>query len=232
MPSERPDRRPEQAAAARFGPRIAGCDEAGRGPLAGPVVAAVVVVPDGLELDGLNDSKQLDAAQRRSLFHALRASCAIGLGVASAAEIDRLNILRASLTAMRRAVAALDPPPDAVLIDGNQPVPGLHCAQQTLVGGDRRSVAVAAASIVAKVVRDTMMERLERLYPGYGFAAHKGYPCPPHLAALERLGPCPVHRTCYAPVRALLADPPPLPPTRRRRAAAAQLSLFAEPAGE
>lgn len=231
MPSERPGRRPELAAAARFGPRIAGCDEAGRGPLAGPVVAAAVIVPDGLALAGLDDSKQLDAEQRLRLFQVVRSTCAVGVGVASAAEIDRLNILQASLTAMRRAVVALDPAPDAVLVDGNQPVPGLHCGQQTLVGGDGRSVAIAAASIVAKVVRDTMMERLDRLYPGYGFAAHKGYPCPPHLAALQALGPCPVHRTCYAPVRALLAAPPPLPPTRRRPASL-QLSLFAEPAGE
>lgn len=208
---------------------VAGCDEAGRGPLAGPVVAAAVILPRDLALPGLNDSKKLDAAVREGLFGAVLAGAtAVGIGLAEPEEIDSLNILRASLVAMRRAVAALGMPPDHVLIDGNRPAPGLPCAQTAVPGGDGSSVSIAAASIVAKVTRDAVMVRLDALFPGYGFAGHKGYPCPSHLAALELLGPCRVHRTSFGPVRALLADPPPLPPARSRGASPAQLSLFGD----
>ncbi|MCC7492405.1 MAG: ribonuclease HII [Fimbriimonadaceae bacterium] len=205
---------------------VAGCDEAGRGPLAGPVVAAAVILPPEADLPGLNDSKKLDAVTRSGLYHAIRRTAlAVGVGYASPAEIDRLNILQASLLAMRRAIAGLLAPPAVVLIDGNQRLPGLACEQETVVGGDGRSRSIAAASIIAKVTRDELMGQLDRLYPGYGLAQHKGYPCPPHLAALRQLGPSPVHRTSFGPVRELLADPPPLPPAKCR-GQQVQLSLF------
>ncbi|MBI5833708.1 MAG: ribonuclease HII [Armatimonadetes bacterium] len=206
---------------------VAGIDEAGRGPLAGPVVAAAVVLPPGLVIPGLTDSKKLDAAARDRLFDVIGESAqAVGVGRCEADEIDQLNILRATLTAMRRALDSLGLAVDAVLIDGNQRLPGLACHQVTLVKGDSRSMSIAAASIVAKVTRDREMCRLDTSYPGYGFAGHKGYPAPSHLAALSELGPCPVHRRSFGPVRALLADPPPLPPARSRGASATQLSLF------
>jgi ribonuclease HII len=208
---------------------VAGCDEAGRGPLAGPVVAAAVLLPPQTLLPGLTDSKLLDAPTRDRLFDAVHdVALAVGVGLCEADEIDRLNILRASLLAMRRAVEALTPAPDGLLVDGRQTVPGLRLAQQALVKGDRRSVSVAAASIVAKVSRDRLMVAHDARWPGYGFAGHKGYPAPSHLAALRALGPCPLHRRSYGPVRALLADPPPLPPARSRGASVAQLALFGD----
>lgn len=182
---------------------VAGCDEVGRGPLAGPVVAAAVILPRGLSLAGLDDSKKIEAARRESLHELILASAeAIGLGRAEAAEIDRLNILQASLLAMRRAVEALGRPLDGLLVDGTFTVPGVACRQVALVAGDGRSVSIAAASIVAKVTRDAELMQLDAVYPGYGFAGHKGYPSPAHLAALARLGPCPQHRRSFAPVRA------------------------------
>lgn len=227
MRASRPDRAAEQVARAAGCRRVAGCDEAGRGPLAGPVVAAAVVLPDGLELPGLDDSKKLDPATRERLAAQIQAGAeAVGVGLASVDEIDTLNILRASLLAMRRAVEALGEPPDMLLVDGNQLVPGLGCRQQSLVDGDQRSVSIAAASIIAKVTRDALMVALDAEHPGYGLAQHKGYPCATHLAALRRLGPSPAHRRCYGPVRALLPDPPPLPPARSRGASPAQLRLF------
>ena len=208
---------------------VAGVDEAGRGPLAGPVVAGAVILPDDVVIAGLTDSKKLDSAERDRLYEVVRESAtAVGVGVCEATEIDELNILRATFTAMRRALDSLGRPVDAVLVDGNQRIPGLACRQETLVKGDSRSMAIAAASIIAKVTRDREMVRLDALYPGYGLAGHKGYPSPAHLAALRELGPCPVHRRSYAPVRALLADPPPLPPARTRGASARQLSLFGD----
>jgi ribonuclease HII len=205
---------------------VAGCDEAGRGPLAGPVVAAAVVVPRELLLKGLNDSKKLDAARRETLFGLVCERCRYGIGVVETDEIDRLNILRASLLAMHRAVQALDCDIEGLVVDGKHPVPGLEIEQLALPKGDALSVSVAAASIVAKVTRDAIMARMDELHPGYGFAAHKGYPSPDHLEALRRLGPCPIHRTSFGPVRALLADPPPLPPARSRGATSSQLRLF------
>lgn len=208
---------------------VAGCDEAGRGPLAGPVVAGAVVLPRGCVLAGLTDSKLLDERARERLFDEVHAAAvAVGVGQASAAEIDELNILRASLLAMRRAVAALGLPVDGLLVDGQQTVPGLSVRQFAVVKGDRLSWSIAAASILAKVTRDRQLVALDAAWPGYGFAGHKGYPSPSHLAALRTLGPCPEHRRSYGPVRALLAEPPPLPPSKSRGATAQQLSLFGD----
>jgi ribonuclease HII len=200
-----PDFRFEAAA----GParRIAGVDEAGRGPLAGPVMAAAVVFPQGVApalAALLDDSKALSAAARAAAFAALRAAAArgeaeIGLGAASAAEIGALNILRATHLAMARAVARLPAPPALALVDGNR-APALPCPVRCVVGGDARSLSIAAASIVAKVVRDRAMARLDRRWPAYGFAAHAGYPTARHRAALAAHGPCPHHRRGFAPV--------------------------------
>ena len=179
---------------------LAGVDEAGRGCWAGPVVAAAVVLPDAWAPDGLDDSKKLSPARREALFAAIRAgalgwaACAVPAG-----EIDRVNILRATLGAMSRAVARLRVPPDLVLIDGNR-LPELPVPAQAIVGGDGASAAIAAASIVAKVLRDRVMTAWERHYPGYGFAAHKGYGAAAHREALDRLGPCPLHRLTYEPL--------------------------------
>ncbi len=189
--------------------RIAGVDEAGRGPLAGPVVAAAVRLPldwvrAGLpaELAGLNDSKQLTVVQRERFFAFLTGNAAVGFAVArtEVAEIDALNILVATHRAMGAALAALDPPPQHALVDG-RPVHSLPFAQTAIVQGDARSYSVAAASVVAKVTRDRLMAEYDRRYPAYGFAAHKGYGTPEHLAALGRHGPCPIHRRSFAPLR-------------------------------
>lgn len=186
---------------------VGGIDEAGRGPLAGPVVAAVVVLAADQQIKGVRDSKLLSARQRESLALRIRAEAlAWGLGSASAAEIDRLNILNASWLAMQRAIAALPLLPERLQVDGNRapPLPGYTGIVETLVQGDRRSNAVGAASILAKVARDREMTRLEAAFPGYGFARHKGYPTPDHRMALRQLGPCPEHRRSFAPVRAAL----------------------------
>lgn len=184
--------------------RVAGVDEAGRGPLAGPVVAAAVILDPGRPIAGLDDSKRLAPAERERLAGQIRRrALAWAVGRAEAEEIDRLNILQATFLAMRRAVAALDPAPDYALVDGNR-WPGLPCPGEPVVGGDGKVAAIAAASILAKTVRDAEMASLDRRYPGYGFAAHKGYPTPAHLEALRRLGPCPEHRRSFAPVRACL----------------------------
>ncbi len=180
---------------------LAGVDEAGRGPLAGPVIAAAVILDPRRPIDGLQDSKQLSAARRTALAARIRnEALAWALGRAEAAEIDRLNILQATLLAMQRAVAALEPAPQRVQVDGNQ-APRLACPVEAVVKGDARIPAIAAASILAKVVRDEEMEGLEAQYPGYGFARHKGYPTRAHIESLERLGPCPQHRLSFAPVR-------------------------------
>ncbi len=197
-PTDRYERR-----AQRRGCRlVAGVDEAGRGPLAGPVVVAAVMFPDRRYPDGLNDSKKLTPAQRERLFDAILAQAVVSIAVASRARIDRMNILRASLWAMSRAVAGLSDRPDHVLVDGNQEPPGLACASQTIVGGDRLSVSIAAASIVAKVTRDRLMTAIGHAFPDYGFERHMGYSTPAHFAALKEHGPCPHHRQSFAPVRA------------------------------
>jgi ribonuclease HII len=179
---------------------VAGVDEVGMGPLAGPVVAAAVILPEAVHLPGLDDSKRLAPAARERLAAAIRAQAlAIGIGRASRAEIDRLNIRRAGLEAMRRAVLALATPPDHVLVDAFT-IPGLACAQTPIVGGDALDGSIAAASIVAKVVRDAIMRRLERRHPGWGLGRHMGYATREHLDALRRLGPSPAHRRSFAPV--------------------------------
>ena len=184
--------------------RIAGVDEAGRGPLAGPVVAAAVVLDPRRPIDGLRDSKQLTAARRRELAIAIRATAlAYAVAQASVAEIDRLNILQASLLAMRRAIEALKPSADLVLVDGNR-LPMIAISARAIVGGDAIEPAISAASILAKTHRDALMLALHARYPQYGFARHFGYPTPQHLALLNELGPCAVHRRTFAPVRVLL----------------------------
>jgi ribonuclease HII len=187
---------------------VAGIDEAGRGPLAGPVVAAVVLLACGQTIDGVRDSKQLTAAQRVAAAARIRAeSLAWSLGEASREEIDELNILQATLLAMQRAFAGLGRQPRSVEVDGNRAprLSGYTGSLETVVGGDRLRPAIAAASILAKVRRDGVMERLHVDYPGYGFDQHKGYPTPAHRAALARLGPCPAHRRSFSPVRAAMA---------------------------
>jgi len=181
--------------------RIAGVDEAGRGCLAGPVVAAAVILPASSALAGVADSKTLTAERRERLFREIRGEAlCVGIGVASAAFIDSVNILRATHAAMRQAVAALEPCADFILVDG-LPVACLGERCQAVVDGDRLCYSIAAASIIAKVYRDEIMARLDEVYPGYGFARHKGYGTAAHLAALEHLGPCPVHRMSFSPLR-------------------------------
>lgn len=186
---------------------VAGVDEAGRGALAGPVVAAAVILPPGCVLMGVDDSKRLDSDCRERLARAIRAhAIAVGVGVVSAAEIDLRDILRASLEAMRLAISALDPAPEAVLLDAVS-VPGLRLPQLPIVHGDALSASVAAASIVAKVERDRMVRDLGRRFPAYGFEQHKGYGTPEHWQALTVNGPCPEHRLSFHGVVAG-SDPP------------------------
>ncbi len=181
---------------------VAGVDEAGRGPLAGPVVAAAVVLDARRGWDGLDDSTKLTPEEREVLYaRVLDGARAFAWAVVGPRAIDTLNIRRASLEAMRRAVARLSLAPDLVLVDGNDRVPGLACRQEAVISGDARLLSVAAASVLAKVVRDRIMERLDRVWPAYGFARHKGYGTAEHLAALSRLGPCPLHRFSFTPVR-------------------------------
>jgi ribonuclease HII len=185
---------------------LAGVDEAGRGPLAGPVVAAAVILDSSHPISGLADSKALSAARREELARQIRVhASAWALGMASVEEIDRLNILQATLLAMQRAVQALAISPALVLVDGNC-APQLVCQVRTVVRGDASVQAISAASILAKVARDAMLTDLDSLYPGYGFAVHKGYPTAVHLRALEALGPTPVHRRSFGPVRRLLEN--------------------------
>ncbi len=185
---------------------VAGVDEAGRGPLAGDVVAAAVILPRGTKIPRLADSKKLAAPTRERLADEIRSrAIAFGVGRASPAEIDTLNILQASLLAMHRAVDALIVSPDFVLVDGNR-CPNWPFASAAVIGGDARVPEISAASILAKVARDADLVLLEERYPGYGFAEHKGYPTPAHLAALAALGPTPVHRLSFAPVRAVAAQ--------------------------
>lgn len=179
---------------------VAGVDEAGRGPLAGPVVAAAVVLDDLRPIRGLNDSKKLSAAQRERLFDAVMAQAlCTSVAVASAAEIDQLNILQATLLAMRRAVQGLRLRPQLVLVDGNR-LPVLDIRAEAIVKGDAKVAAISAASILAKVTRDRWCHELDARFPQYGFATHKGYGTAAHLAALREHGPCPEHRRSFAPV--------------------------------
>ncbi len=186
------------------GVRVAGVDEAGRGPLAGPVMAAAVILDDAQPIEGLADSKVLSAPRREQLAIAIRAR-AVAWCVASASveEIDQLNILRATLLAMRRAVCGLTPGAELALVDGNQR-PQLDCPLHTIVRGDALVPAISAASILAKVARDQYMQELDASYPEYGFAGHKGYPTAAHLAALHRHGASPAHRRSFSPVRMVI----------------------------
>lgn len=180
---------------------IAGVDEAGRGPLAGPVVAAAVILPERFDLPGLNDSKQLSERQRENLYPLIRQQAlAVGVGLCDATQIDELNILQATLRAMQQAIARLATPPDYLLIDGITPVP-LPLPQKTVKQGDGRSLSIAAASVIAKVVRDRLMVIYDRRYPGYDLAGHKGYGCAAHMEAIARLGPSPIHRCTFRGVR-------------------------------
>jgi ribonuclease HII len=185
---------------------VAGVDEAGRGPLAGPVCAAAAILDPGRTIAGVDDSKRLSAARREALEPEIKArALAWSVAWASAEEIDRLNILQASLLAMRRAVAGLGLRPRLVLVDGNRTT-DFGCEVRAIVRGDALVPAIAAASILAKVARDRLLCELDLTYPGYGFAGHKGYGTAAHLEALRRLGPCPEHRRTFAPVRARLSN--------------------------
>ena len=191
----------EQAAQYQW---VAGVDEAGRGPLAGEVVAAAVILDSGSQITGLDDSKKLSEARREHCYQQIIQSAAsYAIGRASVQEIDEINILRASLLAMGRAVDGLAPTPEFVFVDGNV-CPSWNYRSAAIVKGDARLECVAAASILAKVTRDRDMKSLESVYPGYGFARHKGYPTRDHLIALEKLGPCAAHRRSFKPVAELL----------------------------
>ena len=190
----------EQAALDQ-GSLTCGIDEAGRGPWAGPVVAAAVVLDAQRIPPGLNDSKKLSEASREDLFALIMASARVGVGIVPAQRIDQTNILAATFEAMALAVAQLSPAPDLALVDGNRP-PKLMIPVRTIIGGDATCLSIAAASIIAKVTRDRVMRDLDGRFPGYGFAAHKGYGTALHQAALTRLGPCPEHRMSFAPLAA------------------------------
>ncbi len=176
---------------------VCGCDEAGRGPLCGPVVAAAVILPRGLEIEGLNDSKKLSEKKREKLFDIIKQKAlAYGIAEASPEQIDELNILNASMLAMKRAIEALPLPADFALIDGNCSR-GFEIPTETIIGGDAKSCSVAAASILAKVTRDRLCQEQDKLYPQYGIAKHKGYPTKDHMNAVRLYGPSPIHRKTF-----------------------------------
>jgi ribonuclease HII len=191
----------EELARRRGYHRVAGIDEAGRGALAGPVVAAAVILPSGLAISGVDDSKKLTPARRDELFDVIMESAlAVGIGYGGHLLIDRINILQATLEAMKGAVHQISSPPDFLLIDGISKVT-LPIPQQTIKKGDSASLSIAAASIIAKVTRDRLMTDYEDQFPGYGFSAHKGYGCESHMAAIARIGPCEIHRKTFRGVR-------------------------------
>ena len=176
---------------------LCGVDEAGRGPLAGPVVAAAVILPEGIELPGVNDSKKITEKKREGLFDFVKEhALAYGIGQASEQEIDEINILQATFLAMRRAVEALQLPADFALVDGNR-IQGLDIPAETVIGGDGKVLSIAAASILAKVTRDRYMREMAQTYPEYGFEKHKGYGTKAHYAAIEQYGICPLHRKTF-----------------------------------
>jgi len=186
---------------------IAGVDEAGRGPLAGPVVAAAVILPEGHYIAGVDDSKKLAEAKRNVLFDIImQQAVSVGVGISDSQTVDRINILQATLRAMEFAVAALSPQPDCLLIDGISKT-ALQLHQKTIKKGDSLSLSIAAASIIAKVTRDRMMAEYDLLYPGYGFAGHKGYGSAAHMAAIAALGPTPIHRLTFRGVREYVPHP-------------------------
>jgi ribonuclease HII len=183
---------------------ICGIDEAGRGPWAGPVVASAVILDPKNIPQGLNDSKKLNEAKREFLFDPIMQSSQVGIGIVSAAEIDEINILQATFLAMQRAFSQLEITPHLALIDGNKS-PKLNCKTQTIIGGDAKSLSIAAASIIAKVTRDRIMHQHDQSYPQYGFARHKGYGTAAHTAALAIHGPCAEHRKSFKPIALILA---------------------------
>ena len=202
--SSRPDFNFELAARALGFSLVCGIDEAGRGPWAGPVVAAAVILDPQNIPTGLNDSKKLKEARREMLFTQIMASAKVGIGIGDETRIDRDNILATTMWAMAEAVRNLSVPSDYALVDGNR-APKLSCPVQTIISGDARSLSIAAASIIAKVTRDRIMVALDQEFPGYGFARHKGYGTTFHHAALLELGPCIHHRRSFAPIAKLLA---------------------------
>ena len=185
---------------------VCGVDEAGRGPWAGPVTAAAVILDPANIPAGLDDSKKLSSLQREALFDQIMATAQVGVGMASVAEIDAINILNATFLAMQRAVATLPTPPAFALIDGNR-VPKLPCPAEAIIKGDSLSLSIAAASIIAKVTRDRILQDLDTQFPAYGFARHKGYGVPAHAAALNTHGPCAAHRMSFKPIRNLITPP-------------------------
>ncbi len=188
---------------------IAGVDEAGRGPLAGPVVAAAVILHRDILIPGVDDSKKLTESRREFLYEEIQQKAAgYGVGIVDRDVIDDINILRASLEAMRLAILKLTIQPDFVLIDGLY-LPDVDLPMQALPHGDSLSASIAAASIIAKVTRDRIMRKLDKMYPQYGFSRHKGYPTPQHLAALDKFGPCEIHRRSFGPVQKKLSQPEP-----------------------
>ena len=204
MPRKKSDAAPvdwllyERCAAEEGFASVCGIDEAGRGPLAGPVMAAAVIMPPGLVIDGVNDSKKLSPKKRDALFDEIREQAlAFAIAAADVDEIERDNILNATFSAMRRAASELDTQPDLILVDGNRLPPGLTCAGRTIISGDALSHSIACASILAKVSRDRFMLMMDEKYPQYGFAQHKGYGTPQHIAALREFGPCPIHRLSF-----------------------------------
>jgi len=185
---------------------IAGVDEAGRGPLAGPVVAAAVIIPEGVTIDGVADSKKLSPKRRDILFDEIAQSGAIcSVGVIDHVTIDKINILKASLMAMRKAVTTLEHCPDFVLVDGSFTIPHLDIPQLSVVGGDNICASISAASIIAKVTRDRIMDRYQEMYPEFSFSAHRGYPTAKHLEELRTHGPTEIHRKTFRPVEEILS---------------------------
>ncbi len=199
----------ERAARSQGFSKIAGVDEAGRGPLAGPVVAAACTLPEDFFIKKIDDSKRLSPAQREEMFATLMAHPGVryGIGTVEAFMIDQINILQATLQAMAAAIAQLNPEPDFILVDGDKsPSIPISCQTviQTVIRGDSLSQSIMAAAIIAKVTRDRQMAEYDKQYPQYGFSSHKGYATPEHLAALDKWGPCPLHRESYKPVKAHL----------------------------
>lgn len=189
----------------KAGPMICGVDEAGRGPLAGPVVAAAVILSDDIDTSKIADSKSLSPPSRIRLKERILSSSSMwGVGIVEPEIVDRINILEASLLAMRKAVEGLPVVPDMLLVDGNREIPDLPIPQRTIVGGDRKEKVISAASILAKTLRDDIMTVLDREFPGYGFRKHKGYPTREHIAKLHDLGPCSIHRRSFRPISSIL----------------------------
>lgn len=199
-----PDDQFEKAARKTGAQFVAGVDEVGRGPLAGPVTAAAVILDANAIPDGLDDSKKLTARRREALYTEILATAQVSVASASVAEIDKINILQASMLAMKRALAGLQTPPDFALIDGNRLPVGLQCPAQPIVKGDQRSLSIAAASIIAKVTRDRLMVDLAQQFPGYSWETNVGYGTKAHLEALLRLGVTPHHRRSFKPVYNIL----------------------------